>query len=150
MLELFLNNPLLMSLAFAVLLIIAAVAGVYLYKYLKSGVQGYPGEEALEKALLPYLYNAIMFAYKASEAAIDASQERLDGIDKKMLADAVYNMLPEFLYIGTVAVPLNFLKTVVTRERFSELVQLAFDEFMRFYATAEANLKAELEAALGA
>lgn len=148
MLENFLNNPLLMSVFTAILLVIACVAGVYLYKWLKSGTQGYPGEEAIEGALLPYLHNAIMFAYKVSETAIDASQERLDGLDKKLLADAVYDLLPPFLYVGTIAVPLGFLRTLITRERFSELVQMSFDEFMAFYRTAEERLKSELEGIL--
>jgi hypothetical protein len=104
-------------------------AGVYLLPILKSRKQGYAYEEQIEAALLPIIYQAIASAYKMSEFAVDEIGERLTGAEKHKFALAVYDMLPA--KVGNF--PLGILKTLISREQFADLVQIAFDQFVVFY-----------------
>ena len=54
---------------------------------------------------------------------------RIQGVDKKKIADSIYRMLPE--KVGQFELAL--VKRVVTQERFETLVQNAFDDFDRFF-----------------
>ena len=125
----FLGNP------FALVLLSLATGagllalGAWVYPILKNKVQGYPGETEIEAALLPYLLKGIIAAYKMSEDAIDLTGERLRGLDKKAIADALYDLLPPT--IG--GIPVGLIKTLITREKFAELVQGAFDRAMQLY-----------------
>ncbi len=102
----------------------AAVAGgAALLPWLKSKRQGYPLEAEIEQALLPYLLQGIIAAYQASEWAIDGLGRRLRGADKAQLAAVAYSLLPE--RIGRFE--LSLVKTIVTAERFAQLVQNTFD-----------------------
>lgn len=105
------------------------VAGVVLYPRLKNERQGYPLEAEIEAALLPVLYRAIIGAYRVSEAAVDKGYERMSGLDKKAIADAFYELLPE--RIG--GIDIGVIKSVVSQERFSEMVEGVFAEFDTFF-----------------
>jgi hypothetical protein len=74
---------------------------------------------------LPYLFQAICVAFKASQEMAAAGEEVLDGVSKNAIADSVYDLLPAT--IG--GVPVGLIKTFVSRERFEELVQTAYDKF---------------------
>jgi len=54
-----------------------------------------------------------------------ATDQVLDGVSKNSIADSVYDVLPD--YIGKF--PIVVVKRFVSRERFAELVQLAYDKF---------------------
>jgi hypothetical protein len=123
---------------FAVVAILAGAAGAvalgaYYYPKLKNEKQGYAYEAEIEALLLPWIYKAIAGAYKLSERASDEVGMRIEGLDKKGIADAMYDALPK--QIGNV--PLGMVKLVISRERFAQLVQLAFDEFLEFYDSQE-------------
>jgi len=125
----FLTNPL------ALVLLSGAVGGLgvaaiaWLYPILKNQEQGYPHEAEIEAALLPYALKAIAIAYKMSEDAMDDIGERMRGLDKKAIADTLYELLPPV--IG--GIPVGIIKTFVSREKFEELVQKAFDGAMSLY-----------------
>ena len=68
---------------------------VVLYPKLKGETQGYPMEAIVEPLLLPIIYEAICAAYRISEQAMDEIGERVRGLDKKVIADTVYAMLPD-------------------------------------------------------
>jgi len=104
---------------------------VVLYPKLKGETQGYPLEAIVEPLLLPLIYEAICAAYRMSEQAMDQIGDRIKGLDKKAIADSVYAMLPD--KIGDFE--LTVVKSVVSKERFEQLVQDAFDRFDRFYKT---------------
>ena len=106
----------------------ASVGLAKLVQWLLSGEQGYPGEAEIEAALLPFVVQAIIGAYKVSEGAVDQFKERLRGVDKADIARRVYELLPDTINIGKFVVPTGWVKQVVPEERFAELIQSAFDE----------------------
>ena len=98
-------------------------------------------QAAVEAALQPLIYQAIMGAYRLSETSVDAGYQRLRGLNKKELADSVYKLLPE--RIGEFDV--TFVKSLITQERFRELVQNCFDQFDRFYLLHHEHFDAEFK-----
>ncbi len=108
---------------------------VLLYNWLQSKRQGYPLEAQIEAALLPIIFQGICAAYRLGERAVDEGYERIRGADKKLIADSIYAMLPD--RIGNF--DLTLVKSVITRERFEQLVQNAFDMFDRFYVEHKAH-----------
>lgn len=125
------------------IIILGTIAGAFslfiilvlLYNWLQSKRQGYPLEAKIEAALLPLIFYGICSAYRLGERAVDEGYERLRGADKKLIADSIYAMLPD--KIGNF--DLTLVKTLVTRERFRQLVQNAFDSFDRFYVEHKAH-----------
>ena len=105
-----------------------------LYSWFKRKEQGYPNEAIIEAAILPYIQKAILAAYKASEAVMDETGERLHGIDKARLAGLVYAMLPAYLSINVggyeVRIP---IKQMFPQERFEDLVEKVFNDFLVWY-----------------
>ncbi len=100
---------------------------------------------SLEAALQPFIFEAIMAAYRLSEKTVDQGYERLKGADKKALADSVYKLLPD--RIGDHDI--TFVKSLVTRERFEVLVQNAFDQFDQFYVVHHAHFDDEFQDFIG-
>ncbi len=101
-------------------------AGSWAYPRLKRDKQGYPYEDDIEAAILPFVYQAVLGAYRLSERAVDEAQRRMSGVDKKQIADDMYARLPAKL--GSVPI-----KAWVSREQFATRVQDAFDEFDSFF-----------------
>jgi hypothetical protein len=112
--------------------VVLSVGLVALFGWLKQP-QGYPYEDAVEKALLPFIYKGIFAAFKVSEGAVDEVGRRLEGADKKAIADAVYALLPD--KIGEW--DLTLVKKLVTKEQFETLVQNGFDSLNEFYLLYE-------------
>ena len=123
-----------------VVAVLLSVGLVYLFGWLKKP-QGYPYEDAIEKALLPFIYKGIFAAFKVSEGAVDEVGRRLEGADKKAIADAVYALLPD--KIGEWDITL--IKKLVTKEQFGVLVQNAFDSLTEFYLTYEGKFDEALD-----
>jgi hypothetical protein len=116
--------------------------GVVLYPKLKREEQGYPLEAAIEGALLPIIFEGICAAYRMSEKGVDELHERIRGADKKEIADSIYRMLPD--QVGDY--DLSLIKSLVTEERFEQLVQDAFDRFDRFFVQHQAHFDELFEA----
>jgi hypothetical protein len=100
-----------------------------------------PLENELEAALLPYLFQAICAAFKASQEIAAAGNEVLDGVSKKAIADAVYDMLPPEI----AGFPIGMIKLMVSRARFEELVQAAYDKFDENFHAWQDDLAQEFE-----
>jgi len=109
--------------------------GVVLYSKLKGEEQGYPMEAAIEAALLPIIFEGICAAYRMSEKGVDELHQRIQGADKKAIADSIYRMLPDA--VGDY--DLSLIKAAVSDERFQQLVQDAFDRFDRFFIQHQAH-----------
>lgn len=107
--------------------------GNKLYQWLKTAKQGYPREDMIEAALLPYLDTAIMAAYKGSEALMDAVGERLHGIDKARVARLVYQTLPDTVSGWQ-------WKQFIGEERFARWLQARFNIFADWWDTAEEGI----------
>ena len=111
--------------------------GNKLYRWLRTTKQGYPHEDMIEAALLPYLDQAIMAAYKASESLMDAVSERLHGTDKTMVARLVYQMLPDTVSLAGASWQ---WKRFIGEERFARWLQVRFDTFTAWWDTAEEGI----------
>ena len=109
--------------------------GVVLYPKLKREEQGYPMEAAIEAALLPVIFEGLCAAYRMSEKGVDELQKRIQGADKKKIADSIYSMLPDT--VGTY--DLSLVKNAIPEERFEQLVQDGFDRFDRFFVQHQAH-----------
>jgi hypothetical protein len=125
---------------------LAAASGLFallvvLYPKLKGETQGYPLEAIIEPLLLPIIYQAICAAYRMSEQAMDDIGGRIQGIDKKAIADSVYAMLPDEIGGHDITV----IKAVISQERFVQLVQDAFSRFDRFYKTHREHFDEQFE-----
>jgi hypothetical protein len=127
---------------------LALVGGVFVsamaYKWLKSGRQGYPGEDAIEEALLPIVRYGIMAAYRLSENVMDELGARLQGTDKAEIARFVYELIPDTIDVGGIAVPLSWVKTIIPEAKFAGLVQRAFDELVEFMETNSGKFEDKL------
>jgi len=109
--------------------------------YPKLGTGQLLKQAAVESALKPLVFQAIIAAYKLSEENVDAGLQRLKGTDKKKIADSLYARLPD--KIGNY--DLSLVKIVITKERFRDLVQQYYDEFMVFYEQHHDQFQQEFE-----
>ncbi len=114
------------------------LVGIVALPKLRGERQGYPAEDQIEDLLLPYIYDAICAAFKQSEKAAQELGIVMDGADKKAIADYIYNLLPDV--VG--GLPVGVVKAIVTRERFSALVEEVYQRFKIFYdsETEELNV----------
>lgn len=102
--------------------------------------QGYPGEGVIEptikpyvEALWPFAVKAVVAVFKASQRARDELEGELSDLDKKALADRMYEMLPDAIFVGSKLVPTGLVKTVIGREQWQAIVQNAFDSLLATY-----------------
>ncbi len=129
----------LVALVFGAILALATLVqqGNRLYRWLKVTRQGYPYEDEIEEALLPFMYQSLMAAYKASESLMDAVGERLHGADKAMVARLVYQMLPDAVSVAGMDWR---WKEHIGEERFARWLQARFDSFAELWDTAEEGI----------
>ena len=149
MTEFFQSPPGLVTLVVGAILALVTLVqqGNRLYHWLKVAHQGYPYEDEIEAALLPFLYEAIMAAYKASESLMDAVGERLHGADKAKVARLVYQMLPGAVSIAGASWQ---WKEFIGEEKFARWLQARFDGFADWWDVAEEGiLKAILPTGVG-
>ena len=87
-----------------------------------------PATAQIIDALLPLanqaVYGAEAFALKQERAL----QIKLQGVDKKALADGFYALLPDTITVLGRSVPTTLVKALISKEQWSALVQRAFDE----------------------
>lgn len=122
------HETIIVSSLFVIIIALFFILGILAYPKLKNEKQGYKFEAELESLLLPYLYTAIVSAYKVSEQAFEKAGLVMTGIDKKAFADVVYTMLPN--RIG--GYDISIIKSYISQERFQVLVQNTFDNANQF------------------
>jgi hypothetical protein len=81
-------------------------------------------------AVVELLNKAIALAWQASEAAVDAGMDRLHGLDKKVIADGLYDTGGDLLvHLQLRFLPISVdLRNFITREQFASFVQARFDD----------------------
>ena len=113
----------------------AVAAGVVVFNWWRNhNIVWLP--DAVEDALRDFIYKAILAAYRLSEATLDEIGERLEGADKKAIADSFYRLISDQI----AGFDVSLIKRLVPQERFEELVQQVFDEFYTFYVGATGHL----------
>jgi hypothetical protein len=86
---------------------------------------------AIETAVIPLAYRAILAAEKAAKYSAEQLGVQMHGIDKAAIAKAAYGYLPAYVPIGEFMLP---VRALVSQERFVELVQRCFTCFDAWYA----------------
>lgn len=146
----FLASPLFLVLLVFLASIVSVVGGGLLGKWLLTKKQGYPNEEQIEAALLPFVRYAIIAAYKVSEQQVDTLGDRLRGIDKKLVAMSIYNILPDEVRIplpggGVLKLPTVFIKQIVSEEDFSGMIEGVFGELEDFLESTQGEFGEAVE-----
>jgi hypothetical protein len=126
------------------LIILAGIAVVNILQKIK--INATPTVQAILDALLPYAQKAIVAGEKLAVEGLDEVDRELDGADKKAIADAVYNTLPDQIYIPVLkrSVPLTLIKSLITREMWADLVKRVFDETDAFIERNRDYLKKQI------
>jgi hypothetical protein len=88
--------------------------------------QNQPRLNLVLQAIQPWVYKAILAGEKLAVEALDSFDTQLSGADKATVANSIYDALPEFLTVGTISIPINIVKSLITREHFAELVRDAY------------------------
>jgi len=89
-----------------------------------------------------FAYKAIVSAYRAADKTLDEFGVRLTGLDKKAIADRLYDMIPEEIK----GIDVRVIKAIVNRQKFSEIVEDVFREVEAFYANNKAGFDKEVNA----
>lgn len=101
-----------------------------------------PVETAVYKAVEIFAYKAIVLAYRAADKTLDEFGFRLTGLDKKAIADRLYDMIPEEIK----GIDVRVIKAIVNRQKFSEIMEDVFREVEAFYANNKAGFDKEVNA----
>lgn len=122
-------NLLTMDQAVAVLVGAVLILLVVLFVWAASKLrkQKLPGVDAILAALQPMVFQAIIAGERAVIWGFDDLEARIESTDKKNVADSVYNLIPDTLWVGTVPLPSSLVKKLVTRDEFAELVKKTYD-----------------------
>jgi len=139
-----LQNPLAISvIGFGLLMALFAFL-VWVYPILKWKKQGYPGEDKLEEALLPFMLDAIVFIFKMSDRMIDEGSDRLHRGDKELLARRLWGLLPDEVNISLG--PFHYVfepKEILDQESWALLVKKAYDDILTRYDEFAQRYEAE-------
>jgi hypothetical protein len=115
-------GPIAVTLGIGGLLILLAY-GVYQFNL-------YLIRKGTHPAIVEALNKAIALAWQASERAIDGGMDRLHGLDKKKIADSLYDTGGDLLmHLQLKFLPIAIdLRRFITREQWAEFVQARFDD----------------------
>jgi len=97
-------------------------------------------------ALQKWLYLAIFTGERFDLMAMDDLKNGLTGLDKKTIADRVYDLLPDHLTIAGAPIPVAVVKLIVSRDEFEKLVEDAYQSADAFILRNETYLKAQVAA----
>lgn len=112
------------AVAFGALLI--ALGALYVIRSFRRAAQ--PGTDAILAALEPWALKAIYGAEALALSALSSAHITLEGLDKKAIADNQYALLPSTISIGGRSFPIGFVKSLVSKTQWEQLVQRVFDE----------------------
>jgi hypothetical protein len=135
--------------------IVIFVKLVDLVKWLQArvkqpGADGKPGNldippvHVILSALKDYGYSWIFAAENMAVYALEDLNWRLVGADRKKIADDSYAKFPELIKIGDFELPVQVVKTFITKEIWSAFIQNLFDSLARTVKDQEAYLRKEV------
>jgi len=114
-----------------------------------------PQADWIIAALTGYIYKAIAAGERSVLWGFQMLQTEIEGVDKKAVADQIYNLLPDVLpvpvpIIGVVIIPIGTIKRVIPPATFEDLVKTAYDDFDALITRNEVYLKQALQAEVDA
>ncbi len=104
-----------------------------------------PGLEAVLAALEPWVFRAILAGERAVLWGFEEIDAKLAGIDKKQVADSVYALLPDVIFVGNRPVPVSFVKTLVTPQVFEGWIKSLYDQADAFIERNKQYLHDQVE-----
>lgn len=104
-----------------------------------------PGVNLVLDALQPFVWQAILAGERAVLWGFQEVDAKLTGMDKKQVADAIYNLLPDSVLVGGRLMPIGLVKTLITREAFEELVKQVYDQADAFIERNKSYLHDQVE-----
>lgn len=107
------------------LLVLVAAIGILLFMLLVR-VQRLMIANGTHPAIIHFVHEAIVLAYKSSDAVFDTVEERLYGAQKQEIAIAVYAILPDTVTVGFIGVTIPW-KSYVSEAKFAEFVVREYD-----------------------
>lgn len=125
----------------AVVIIVAVALSVLIAALLDRIQAGSDGETGTEDdidlsdiraALVPFIVQGILAGEKLAQAGLEKFDAVLTGADKAEIANSVYNLLPDVVFVGGKAVPIGFIKTFVTPAVFAGWVKTTYDSAHAF------------------
>lgn len=105
------------------------VLGYLLYNWLEAKKQGYPLEERIENALLPYLHGIIVGAFEESQAELEDIEDTIENVDKEELAKKLYDLLPDEIAGFSVQI----IQSIFTVEQFTDMFLRVYKEVKTYY-----------------
>lgn len=105
------------------------VLGYLLYNWLGAKKQGYPLEERIENALLPYLHGIIVGAFEESQAELEDIEDTIENVDKEELAKKLYDLLPDEIAGFSVQI----IQSIFTVEQFTDMFLRVYKEVKTYY-----------------
>jgi hypothetical protein len=99
-------------------------------------------EKQVWDAVRPLATAAILEAYKASEAAVDAGLERLKGMEKAEIARWLYGYLPQYVTIRGIKFDVH---RIISYDKWVFLVQRVFDELEELLDEARGDMREHFE-----
>jgi len=85
-------------------------------------------EKNIDLIIMPFVYDAIVTAYKMSERSIDDLQRRMSGVDKLQFATMVYDMLPQYI----MGVDREIIYKLIPKAEFANMVSAAVKQVNKF------------------
>lgn len=119
-------------------------------RYIQAGGNTTPAIDAVFNALLPLLYQAIFNGEKLANQFLDDGAARLDSVNRKAIADSLYDMLPAEIVVAGRRIPTSLIKLLVPREMFQTWVKTVYDQALAAFLNQRAYLAKQVEREIGA
>jgi hypothetical protein len=139
----------------AVVILLAVGASVFaswVLRKIEAGPDGELGTEDdidisdYEVALKDQVYRAVLAGYHAEKLALDQIDAKLSNADKAAIANKFYDLIPDFVSVAGVPIPVGEIKLIVTRDVFETWVKNAYDAAHAVIVKNEAYLHSKIEA----
>lgn len=121
-----------------VMLLTALGLGVQVLRHWQTTT---PQTNAIKETLVNFAFQGIVAAqYIALQGSGDLKAQ-IDGSDKAAVANRLYDLLPDVLWVGKIPVPIAVVKAIVTREEFAAIVKNLYDQTKALIVRNEQYLK---------
>jgi len=95
--------------------------------------------------LRQFLHEAIVLAYKSSDAVFDMVEERLHSVEKREIAAQIYDLLPDGIEIKIFIFPLKLeWKKYVSKEQFMDFLSTEYDKLCESFRIVRETILKEL------
>lgn len=126
------------------LVILTGAGAVNFIRRTKEAPDTAPGVLDILNALEPFAYQAIFSGEKLALWSLTQVDTQIDGADKKAIANALYDLLPEVVMVGATPIPVSLIKKVVSRDAFASLIEDIYRSTDAFLERNKEYLKSQI------